>query len=151
LSPAATVLQTAVSYVTDSGEERYAYVPIPVDLPAVVVHDDWDALGMRASGSHSVTFAGVELPPDAIRGGFPLGDDRGYLQRNLAAGVMHAAASLGVAEAASQAAVHRAGPDARAVVLAAENAIDLAATRSIVARAATLVDEGEADVVTLFA
>ena len=26
------------------------------------IHDDWDALGMRASGSHSVTFDGVELP-----------------------------------------------------------------------------------------
>ena len=150
LSPAATVLQTAVSYVTDSGEERYAYVPIPIDLPGVVIHDDWDALGMRASGSHSVTFAGVELPRDALRGGFPIGDDRAYLRRNVAAGLLHAAASLGVAEAAAQA-VRGAGPDARTVVLAAENAIDLAATRSIVARAATLVDEAEADIVTLFA
>ena len=105
---------------------------------------------MRASGSNSVTFAGVELPREALRGGFPIGDDRAYLQRNLAAGLLHAAASLGVAEAAAQA-VRGGGPDAGSVVLAAENAIDLAATRAIVARAATLVDQAEADVMTLFA
>ncbi|HEV7809963.1 MAG TPA: acyl-CoA dehydrogenase family protein, partial [Candidatus Limnocylindrales bacterium] len=62
----------------------------------------------------------------------------------------HAAASLGVAEAAAGA-VRGRGSDARAFVLAAENAIDLAATRSIVARAATLVDDAEADIVSLFA
>ena len=36
---------------------------VPTDAPGVVVHDDWDALGMRASGSNSVAFDGVELPP----------------------------------------------------------------------------------------
>ena len=38
------------------------------------INDDWDALGMRASGSHSVTFDGVELPAAALRGGFPTGE-----------------------------------------------------------------------------
>ena len=102
LSPAATVLQTAVSYVTDSGEERYAYVPIPIDLPGVVVHDDWDALGMRASGSHSVTFAGVELPRDALRGGSRSATTARTCNEPRRR-PPHAAASLGVAEAATQA------------------------------------------------
>ena len=39
----------------------------------MTIHDDWDALGMRASGSHSVTFDGVELPARVLRGGFPAG------------------------------------------------------------------------------
>ena len=150
LSPAATVLQTAVSYVTDSGEERYAYVPIPIDLPGVVVHDDWDALGMRASGSHSVTFAGVELPreaiarrvPDRRRPRVPATEPR---RRPPARGRVARRRRGGRASGARW----RAGRSD--VVLAAENAIDLAATRSIVARAATLVDEAEADVMTLFA
>ena len=150
LSPAATVLQTAVTYEDDTGVERYAYVRIPVDAAGVVVHDDWDALGMRASGSHSITLAGVELPPEAVRGGFVAGDERAYMQRNLAAGLFHAAASLGVAEAAAEAVAPR-GADARTTVLAAENVLDLAAARAVVARAATLVDEEAADVVTLFA
>ena len=150
LSPVATVLQTAVTFVDEAGSERYAYVQIPVDTPGVVVHDDWDGLGMRASGSHSITFTGVELPPAAVRGGFRVGDQQGYMVRNVAAGLLHAAASVGIAEAAVEAVSAR-GSDARTIVLAAENLVDLAAARAIVARAAALVDEAELDVVTLFA
>ena len=59
---------------------------------------------MRASGSHSVTFAGVELPGAAIRGGFVAGDAEAYMDRNLVAGLFHASASLGIAEAAVESA-----------------------------------------------
>ncbi|MGL6280575.1 MAG: acyl-CoA dehydrogenase family protein [Gaiella sp.] len=105
---------------------------------------------MRSSGIHSVTFVGVEVPHEAVRGGFLAGDERGYMQRNLAAGLFHAAASVGVAEATIES-VSAHGRDARTTVLAAENAVDLAAARAMVARAATLVDEDAADVVKLFA
>ena len=53
MSPAATDLYVAVTYADDEGIERYAYAMVPTDAPGVVVHDDWDALGMRASGSNS--------------------------------------------------------------------------------------------------
>src|SRR5437868_4254356 len=55
MSPAATDLYVAVSYTDGEGIERYAYAMVPTDTPGVVVHNDWDALGMRASGSNSVT------------------------------------------------------------------------------------------------
>ena len=100
MSPAATVLFTTVSFVDDEGQERYGYARIPADAPGVVIHDDWDALGMRASGSHSVTFDEVELPASALRGGFPVGSHEAYLESNLTAGLFHAAASLGIAESA---------------------------------------------------
>ena len=58
----------------DDGSERYGYAMVPRNTPGVVVHDDWDALGMRASGSHTVSFEDVRLPPSALRGGFPVGD-----------------------------------------------------------------------------
>ena len=74
MSPAATDLYVAVSYADGDGAERYAYAMVPTDAPGVVVHDDWDALGMRASGSNSVSFEGVELPESGVRGGFPAGD-----------------------------------------------------------------------------
>jgi alkylation response protein AidB-like acyl-CoA dehydrogenase len=143
MSPAATALLTSVRFRREDGTERYGYVQVPADAPGVTVNDDWDALGMRASGSHSVTFDGVELPPDALRGGFPLGEAVPYLERNLASGLFHASASLGIAEAAfaRTAQPDRVGEDARARTLVAESAIDLASSRAILSRAAGLIDQ----------
>ncbi len=146
MSPAATVLSTSVTYTDDDGVERYGYAAIPADAPGVTVHGDWDALGMRASGSHSVSFEGVELPRAALRGGFETGDHVGYMERNLAAGLLHAATSLGIAESAHGHVIgmlaSRNGDreDARTKMLAAENAIDLSAARATLARGASLVD-----------
>jgi L-evernosamine nitrososynthase len=144
MSPAATLLFTSVSFTDADGEERYGYARIPATAPGVVVHDDWDALGMRASGSHSVTFDEVALPASALRGGFPVGSQAGYMEANLNAGLFHAASSVGIAEAARELAV---GPavgrelDARSRMLVAETAIALGAARASLARAALLVDE----------
>jgi alkylation response protein AidB-like acyl-CoA dehydrogenase len=136
MSPAATHVYVAVT----SDGERYAYATVPIDAPGVVVHDDWDALGMRASGSHSITFESVELPETGVRGGFRAGDPVPYMERNLVAGLFHAAASLGIAEAADAIARRRVGGDARARMLVAGNAIDLAGARGVLARAAALID-----------
>jgi alkylation response protein AidB-like acyl-CoA dehydrogenase len=146
MAPAATVLSTAVAYTDDAGVERYGYAAIPADAPGVTIHDDWDALGMRASGSHSFSFEGVELPAAALRGGFRTGDAVAYMERNLAAGLLHAAVSLGIAEAAhgnvmtAMASRNGAREDARTKMLAAENAIDLSAARALLARGAALID-----------
>src|SRR4051794_10167128 len=67
MSPAADILYTSVRFVDDDGSERYGYAMIPTNTPGVVVHDDWDALGMRASGSNSVSFQGVQLAAAALR------------------------------------------------------------------------------------
>ena len=143
MSPAATALLTSVRFVDDGGGERYGYVQIPADAPGVRINDDWDALGMRASGSHSVTFDGVELPATALRGGFAVGEPVPYFERNLPSGLFHASASLGIAEAAFARAARseRIGDDARARMLVAESAIDLAASRAVISRAAALIDE----------
>ena len=146
MSPAADVLYTAVTFAADDGSERYGYAMVPRDTPGVVVHDDWDALGMRASGSHTVSFEDVELPATALRGGFPVGDATAYIQRNIDAGLFHAATSLGVAEGADgyitrKLAERRFAPDARTQMQAAENVVDLAACRAVLSRAASLIDE----------
>jgi alkylation response protein AidB-like acyl-CoA dehydrogenase len=146
MSPAATVLLTSVGFRADDGSERYGYVEIPAAAPGVTINEDWDALGMRSSGSHSVSFDGVELPPGALRGGFPAGAMAPYFERNLPSGLFHASASLGIAEAAfsTTARSERIGDDARARMLVAESAIDLAAARAAIARAAELIDEHHA-------
>lgn len=150
MSPAATTLYTAVTFRDEQGAERYGYALVPVDAPGVIVHDDWDALGMRASGSNSVTFDDVELPDSVLRGGFPLGHAAPFMERNLVAGLFHASASLGIAEAAQQqalAAVAARGggaADARTRTLAAESAIELGVCRAALARGTALIDEHEA-------
>ena len=64
-----------------------------------------------------------------------------YMDRNLVAGLFHASASLGIAESAEHAvARRRVGDDARARMLVADNAIDLAAARAALSRAATPLD-----------
>ena len=145
MSPAATDLYVAVTYSDGEGSERYAYAMVPTDAPGVVVHDDWDALGMRASGSHSVSFERVQLPESAVRGGFRAGDPLPYIERNLVAGLFHAAASLGIAESADQVArrglAGRINGDARPRMQVADNTVDLAAARGVLSRAAALIDE----------
>ena len=147
MSPAATTLLTAVSFLDDDGVERYGFVQVPADSPGVTINGDWDALGMRASGSHSITLDGVEMPEGAVRGGFRTGEAVPFLDRNITSGLFHASASLGIAEAAFArvAVAERVGDDARATMLVAEAAIDLAAARGVLARAASLVDEHYAE------
>ena len=148
MSPAASHLYVAVTYADDAAIERYAYAMVPTDAPGVVVHDDWDALGMRASGSHSVSLQGVELPESAVRGGFPAGDPLPYMERNLMAGLFHAAASLGIAESADATARHgiagRINGDARPRMQVADNVVDLAASRAVISRAGALIDRHRA-------
>ncbi len=144
MSPGATHLYVSVRYDGDDGIERYAYAMVQADAPGVVVHDDWDALGMRASGSNSVSFEGVELPESGVRGGFTAGDPTPYMERNLMAGLFHASASLGIAETADQTVrrglAARINGDARPRMQVADNAIDLVAARAVLSRAAALID-----------
>jgi alkylation response protein AidB-like acyl-CoA dehydrogenase len=144
MSPAATHLYVSVRYEDGAGIERYAYAMVPTDVLGVTVHDDWDALGMRASGSNSVSLEGVELPESGIRGGFEAGDPTPYMERNLIAGLFHASASLGIAETADQIARRglsgRINGDARPRMQVADNAIDLVAARAVLSRAAALID-----------
>ncbi len=156
-SPFATLLYVSVTYTAADGKERYGFAHVPAGAPGVVLHDDWDALGMRASGSQSVSFVDVKLPASALRGGFPAGDARGYMEVYGSAGLFHAAASLGIAEASARGAAGAARrfgvPGARGRMLLAENAVELSAARATLSRAALLLDahdRPDADMVALF-
>jgi alkylation response protein AidB-like acyl-CoA dehydrogenase len=148
MSPAATDLYVAVTCADGDATKRYAYAMVPTDAPGVVVYDDWDALGMRAPGSNSVSFEGVELPDAGVRGGFPVGDPVPYMERNLVAGLFHAAASLGIAESADEIARRKIAGcidgGARPRMLVADNGVDLAGCRGTLSRAARLIDDHRA-------
>jgi alkylation response protein AidB-like acyl-CoA dehydrogenase len=153
MSPAADLLLASVTLDGPKGE-RYAYLAIPATTPGVVVHDDWDALGMRTSGSNSVSFTDVRVDASAFMGGFPTGSAVGLASRNLGAGGFHAAASLGIAESAhDQAMVKLRGRgdaagrvDGPARSLVAENELDLHAARAALARAGEVLDGYDEDV-----
>lgn len=153
MSPAATHLAVTVAYTTENGDERITYVTLPANTPGIQVNNDWDALGMRGSGSGSIVLKDVRVDCTAVSGGFPLGTwSPGLLERYLVPGLMHATPSLGIAEfaveqAVSMASTARKGRQKRLVaerpvvqMLAADNAIDLAAMRAIFERAASLAD-----------
>ena len=144
MSPAADVFLASVTVGGPKGD-RYAYVAIPSSSPGVVVHDDWDALGMRTSGSNSVTFTDVRIDASAFMGGFPSGSTVGYASRNLASGGFHAAAALGIAESAHTAAVERLRgrgvSDGSSRSLVADNEVDLHSARAALARAGIVLDE----------
>jgi alkylation response protein AidB-like acyl-CoA dehydrogenase len=148
MSPAASTIMVAVTAEDPDRGEIYSYAMVPADSPGIVYHDDWDALGMRASGSQSVSFENVALPEAAIRGGFPVGEAAPYMERNLTAGAFHAAASLGIAEAAHQLAVtalasrrrEGASESATNLILASQNSVELSSMRAIFDRAGRLID-----------
>ena len=144
MSPAADVFMASVTVRGPKGD-RYTYVAIPSDSPGVVVHDDWDALGMRTSGSNSVSFIDVWVDASAFMGGFPSGSTVGLASRNLASGGFHAAAALGIAESSHTAAVERlrgrANVDGSTRSLVADNEIDLHSARAALARAGIVLDE----------
>jgi alkylation response protein AidB-like acyl-CoA dehydrogenase len=151
MAPCATHFAVSVDYTDAEGEDRYAYAIVPRETAGVTVHDDWDALGMRASGSVSITFENCRIPNGPGRGALAGVITTEYLEQTLTSGPAHAAASLGVAEAAQQVTVETAAqrrlrkgdgairPTARH--LAAENAIDLGAARAMLGRALALIDE----------
>lgn len=152
MAPAATHFSVSLTYKDDEGVPRYAYTVVDRNTPGITVHDDWDALGMRSSGSVTVTFKDVPLSPRGPGKGVPAGKiSAEFLENVLMSGPAHASASLGVAEAAFQAGVSsvqakhaRLGDEAvRSTFhhLAAESSIDLAASRAIFSRALQMIDQ----------
>ena len=149
-SSAATHFSVAATVADDEGE-RYAYALVARETPGVTILDDWDALGMRDSGSCSVLFENVALPGFRPGKGNPAGViSAEHLEEIMASGPAHAAASLGVAEAAHAAAVaavckkrmRSPAAEIRPYVRerAAENSIDLAAARAVFSRSLLMID-----------
>lgn len=92
---------------TDEPTPRVGTFVLPGDSPGIEVVPTWRQLGLRASGSHDVTFSEVEIPADWVLDIAEHGPRAE--QDNLAAGAIHVLLSalyLGVARAAQEA-VHK--------------------------------------------
>lgn len=84
----------------DSGEQVIAFVP--ADTPGITIVDDWNGLGQRTTGSGTVRFQDVAVPPDAVITRSPVvSEPTGY---GAFAQLLHVAIDAGIARGALAAA-----------------------------------------------
>jgi alkylation response protein AidB-like acyl-CoA dehydrogenase len=117
-SPMATHLVTNTRVVGGDHDGRLAAAFVPVDAPGVEVYDDWDGMGMRASGSGRVRFDAAVLDDDQcfVSPAGPVGTFSVAALVNRAMGnVANLAAMCGLAEAAALVVGERLTSEARVV------------------------------------
>lgn len=151
LSPIATHLAMNLR-LRDGDGDHLATVMLPMDTPGLLPQHDWDALGMRSSGSQSVVFDNVRVPLHEVRKLSPWGQwSVGVLQNRTSANIPLVGAFLGIAEAAHDIALARLATQSRLGQPATENsgiqnavgemALELAQCRAILGAAAIQMDE----------
>ena len=151
LSPAATHLGMNLR-IRDGGQDQIATSLLPIDTPGIVPQDDWDALGMRGSGSQSVRFDNVRVPDYGVRALAPWGQwSVAMLMNRALANLPLVGAFLGIAEAAHAIALEAVASGGRRQSSLhtkpgvhhhiAELEIELAQCRSILQRTGVAVDE----------
>lgn len=141
-SPSADMLAVRARYENEAGQTRMGAAIVPVTRPGVAIMNNWDGLGMRGSGSHDVVFTDYFVNDQEF-------DDIGEFGKfnaqflAIASGSSLALSSifLGISETAHKIAVDSIANRGTArypmnQVTAADNEIDLAATRGILSRAA---------------
>ena len=65
-SPIGDVLSTMFVYDDPERGKRVLNMAVPVHVDGVTVHDNWNTLGMRGTGSNDVTIDGVFVPDDKV-------------------------------------------------------------------------------------
>jgi alkylation response protein AidB-like acyl-CoA dehydrogenase len=153
LSPVANLFFVTVRVPDETGGFRSSMAFVPRATPGLEVKENWDALGMRGSGSHDVVFKDCRIPEAAVFGRASWGSwtEMG-LEIGVAGGVGLVAASLGIAEAARDLIIdmvktRRKAPSGRTLAerypiqhIIAEIEIDLAACRAMLERTGRAVD-----------
>lgn len=155
ISPAAHLFFPSARIPKAEGEGyQLGTAMVPRDAPGLQVTDNWDAMGMRASGSNDIVFKDVFVPTDRV---FGIKDNygkigRGFADFALTANVPLIASFLGIGEAARNASVktilaQRKGMSRKLLAdripiqqLVAEMEIDIAVCRSMVDRVGGMAD-----------
>ena len=102
LSPIATHLAMNLRMRDDAGD-HIATTMMPIDVQGLIPQGDWDALGMRGSGSQSIKFDHVYANKHAVRPLGPWGEwSTGVLISRTLGNLTLVAAFLGIAEHARE-------------------------------------------------
>ena len=102
LSPLATHLAMNLRLRDDQGDHLASTI-LPINTPGIAPQGDWDALGMRGSGSQSIRFEQVEVAKHAVRKIGPWGQWSTQVLINRTLGNLTlVAAFLGIAEHARE-------------------------------------------------
>jgi acyl-CoA dehydrogenase len=64
--PAGNLLITSAAYADPEQGSQVLHFAVPLNAPGVHIQADWDTLGMRGTGSHSVELSQVFVPDEAI-------------------------------------------------------------------------------------
>jgi alkylation response protein AidB-like acyl-CoA dehydrogenase len=151
-SPAGTVFLSTVRVVHEDSPASFGLAVVPRDTPGLSVLHNWDAMGMRASGSHDVVFDGCQVPRRLVTVSGPLGVMAAeMLPLTMVGTLLLIGAALGIAERAQELATpigapyptvpDRFGTDRPSVRrLVAENEVDLMVARAAIERTATIID-----------
>lgn len=153
-SPAATIVMTTVRFKETSGGDQLGFAWVPRETAGMEILDNWDALGMRASGSNDIVFRDCFVPEPMAMPMSPWGEpDDLFLRLSIPGLPGLVAVFLGIAEAAHENIVgllrsRRKAPNNRpmserppAQWMVAENEIDIAACRAMLARTCLMIDE----------
>jgi alkylation response protein AidB-like acyl-CoA dehydrogenase len=151
MSPVATHIAMNLR-MRDADGDHIATTMMPIDTPGVVPQDDWDALGMRASGSQSIKFVDARVPEPAVRRLGPWGKwSIGVLMNRTLANLPLVGAFLGIAESAHEFAIDAVSRQKRLGApvnvtpgvqqLVGEMEIELAKCRSVLQQAGLAMDE----------
>ena len=151
MSPIATHVSTVARLRDDDGDNM-ANIVLPMDTPGLLPQNDWDALGMRGSGSQSVVFKDAWVPESALSRIGPWGKwSLKYLEFRAIANIVLVGAFLGIAEAAYDIALAKLLTRSRVGQLAAEQsgiqnlvgemALELAQCRAVLGAAGVQMDE----------
>lgn len=152
LSPIANVCNMNLRIVDDAGD-RIGFAQVPVNAPGFLPQADWDALGMRASGSQSVVFDDCRVAEHAVTVAGPWGRwTPGSLVSRTVGNLTLVAVFLGIAERGRELAVSAARTDTKVKLggalglsagvqhLLGEIDIELAAARAVLSVTAQDLD-----------
>jgi alkylation response protein AidB-like acyl-CoA dehydrogenase len=155
LSPAATLYALNLKVPDpDGGPDRLGFAFIPVGTPGITPQDDWDALGMRASGSQSIVLEDCRVPEGSIQLAGNFGEwNPGVLMGRTLGNVTLTGAFLGIAERARSLALEGARRTTKPKFggsiqnsagvqhLLGEIEIDIAAARAVLSEATASIDD----------
>lgn len=154
MSEAATMIDISCRVRTAKGESRWAVATVTCDNEGMAIQYNWDAMGMRASGSHDIILTDCFVSDQALTqvGAWGKWLDR-FMIGHIGLMLGLTGVFLGIAEAAHQIAIDRVttqrkGPHGRLQAeryaiqhTMAETEIDLAACRAMLGRTGVAVDD----------